>query len=448
MQADSQGHEAPHPDIQTLHQQLVDKVKLAGYITSSHVEEAFRAVPRHLFLPHLPPQEVYQDRPIMTKMLDGQYVSSSSQPTIMAIMLEQLDLQPGQRVLEIGAGTGYNAALMAHIVGETGKVVTIDIDDDIVEGARMHLAAAGYGHVQVICADGGLGYPDTAPYDRIILTVSSADITPAWREQLRPDGRFLLPLVVRGPQLSVTFVPQQDSNYWQSVSLRACGFVGLRGAFAGNGESLQLAPEPQHLILGLGTPRHIDAEHILSLLQGSYRDMTTQVMLTSMEMHWALNSWLAIHEPLICNLTALGNAATSGLLPGLIPPTVPTSEMHIMRATGLLSHEALALLYSSQEPHEVSSEEARQSEQASRPSMPSFMLNVRSYGKDDTLAQHLLEQIQTWSAAGRPNEQRLHIRTAKRDDRTEVRDADDNANKGEHDILIERKWSSCLFNWQ
>ena len=133
MQAESQGHDASQPDIQSLHQQLVDKVKTAGYITSPRVEEAFRAVPRHLFLPHVPPQDVYQDRPIMTKMLDGQYVSSSSQPTIMAIMLEQLDLQPGQRVLEIGAGTGYNAALMAHIVGETGQVVTIDIDQDIVE---------------------------------------------------------------------------------------------------------------------------------------------------------------------------------------------------------------------------------------------------------------------------------------------------------------------------
>ncbi len=97
----------------------------------------------------------------------------------MAIMLEQLQLEPGQRVLEIGTGTGYNAALMAHIVGETGQVITIDIDEDIVEGAREHLAAAGYDSVQVVCGDGGLGDVSAAAYDRIIFTVGANNILPA-----------------------------------------------------------------------------------------------------------------------------------------------------------------------------------------------------------------------------------------------------------------------------
>src|SRR6185503_18791702 len=103
--------------------------------------------------------EVYRDRAIGTKRLDGQYVSSSSQPEIMAIMLEMLDLQPGHRVLEIGAGTGFNAALLAHLVGESGEVVAIDVDDDIVEAARARLAAAGYERVRVILGDGALGLP-------------------------------------------------------------------------------------------------------------------------------------------------------------------------------------------------------------------------------------------------------------------------------------------------
>ena len=446
MQADSQGHDAPHPDIQTLHQQLVDKVKAAGYITSPRVEEAFRAVPRHLFLPHIAPQEVYQDRPIMTKVLDGQYVSSSSQPTIMAIMLEQLDLQPGQRVLEIGAGTGYNAALIAHIVGETGQVVTIDIDDDIVEGARMHLIAAGYERVQVICADGGLGYPDAAPYDRIILTVGASDITSAWREQLKDNGRLLLPLLVRVSQLAIAFEPRPDTDYWQSISVRACGFVGLRGAFAEDGETIQLAPAPAQVLLGLGTPRAIQAEHVLLLLQGTYRDLPVQVSVVPADMYWNLNYWLAIHEPLICNFFALGEAAHNGLLPGSAPSTHSTGQT--MRATGLLSNTSLALVYPS---HETSSTEAsdastpaafsRQAEQTGHPMTPRLSLYIRSYGDDDTLAHHLIEQIRAWDAAERPDVQRLHIRSYARDNRN-----DDIL--GEDDILIERRWSHFVFNWQ
>ena len=216
--------------LQTLHKNLINSVKAKGYIRSSRVEAAFRAVPRRLFLPDLPAKEVYQDKAIITKSVDGNFVSSSSQPTIMAIMLEQLDLHEGLRVLEIGAGTGYNAALMAHIVGETGHVVTIDIDEDIVEGARVHLASAGFERVQVVCADGGLGFPESAPYDRIILTVNAGDITPAWSEQLAPNGRILLPLSVRGPQIAVAF--KRVGDHLESVSVQPCGFVGLRGAFA------------------------------------------------------------------------------------------------------------------------------------------------------------------------------------------------------------------------
>ncbi len=127
--------QAGEQDIPALHQALVDKQVEAENITSARVEAAFGAVPRHLFLSGVPLEEVYRDQAITTKYLNGTPISSSSQPAIMAIMLEQLQLERGQRVLEIGAGTGYNAALMAHIVGTEGKVVTIDIDDDTVARA-------------------------------------------------------------------------------------------------------------------------------------------------------------------------------------------------------------------------------------------------------------------------------------------------------------------------
>ena len=185
-------------DAATLHGALVDGLVSRRCITDPRVEAAFRAVPRHLFLPSLAPEEAYRNVAIPTKFVDGEAVSSSSQPEIMATMLEQLGLEPGHRVLELGAGTGYNAALMAHLVGDSGAVTTIDLDEDVVDGARAHLASAGFDRVRVALGDGALGYPDAAPFDRIILTVGAWDISPAWREQLRRDGRLVLPLAVAG----------------------------------------------------------------------------------------------------------------------------------------------------------------------------------------------------------------------------------------------------------
>lgn len=216
-------------DISKMHQGLVDQLKQLGLISTPRVEAAFRAVPRHLFLPEVPLEKVYQDEVIVTKRLDGQPISSSSQPAMMAIMLEQLDLQPGHRVLEIGAGTGYNAALIAHIVGDTGQVIAIDIDEDIVENARQHLAVAGFSQVQVVCADGGFGYPSAAPYDRIILTVGAWDIAIAWQEQLKSNGRLLLPLKLK-EDVQITVAFESIDGYLESVSVNNCGFMMLRGA--------------------------------------------------------------------------------------------------------------------------------------------------------------------------------------------------------------------------
>src|SRR5689334_12849024 len=171
-------------DAPALHRALIDALVRRQAIKGPRVEAAFRAIPRHLFLPDVPLAEAYRNEAIPTKLADGEAISSSSQPEMMAIMLEQLALEPGLRVLEIGAGTGYNAALMAHIVGEMGQVVTVDIDEDLVEDAREHLRATGFEQVQVVCADGGYGYPELAPFDRIILTVGAPDITPAWWAQL------------------------------------------------------------------------------------------------------------------------------------------------------------------------------------------------------------------------------------------------------------------------
>jgi protein-L-isoaspartate(D-aspartate) O-methyltransferase len=109
-------------------------------------------------------------------------------------MLDLLAIEPGMRVLEIGTGSGWNAALLGRLVGPGGEVVSIDIDAELVERARPRLGAAGAGNVEVRAADGALGAPDRAPFDRVLATVGCDDVSPAWLGQLRPDGRVLVPL--------------------------------------------------------------------------------------------------------------------------------------------------------------------------------------------------------------------------------------------------------------
>lgn len=150
-------------------------------------------------------------------------------------MLEQLGLQPGHRVLEVGAGSGYNAALMAHMVGEEGRIVTVEIEEALARRAHEHLAAARFGWVEVVRGDKGLGHPEEAPYERVILTAGAPDIAPAWREQLRSEGRLVLPLELwSGLQVCAAFEPTKDSagEHLQSVATRWCGVISLRGGVA------------------------------------------------------------------------------------------------------------------------------------------------------------------------------------------------------------------------
>ncbi len=137
----------------------------------------------------------YSEKALITRVGPGGLPSSStSQPALVASMLETLDLKPGMRVLEIGAGTGYNAALMAEIVGDPALITTIDYQPDVVAQTRRLLGAAGYGGIDIRAGDGFLGAPDRAPFDRIVATVGVTDVAPAWLEQLRPGGHLLLPL--------------------------------------------------------------------------------------------------------------------------------------------------------------------------------------------------------------------------------------------------------------
>ena len=219
------------PDAMQLRRNMLEVLCRDAVRLSPAVERALLAVPRHLFVPSVPLRDAYADIAIPTHWEDGVPVSSASQPAIVALMLEQLRVEPGMRVLEVGAGTGYNAALLAELTGPHGRVVTLDIDAEIVAEARAHLDAAGYTRVRAIAADGAAGWPAEAPYDRIILTASASDLTPAWLDQLAEGGLLVLPLWLGGAEMSVAL--RKEGDTLRSESLTPCGFMRLRGAEAG-----------------------------------------------------------------------------------------------------------------------------------------------------------------------------------------------------------------------
>jgi protein-L-isoaspartate(D-aspartate) O-methyltransferase len=224
---------------QRLRTGLVADLRARGAIRSEAVEAAFLAVARERFIPHLLAERgteaVYRDDAIVTKRDPrGMPLSSSSQPALMAKMLELLDPQPGHRVLEVGAGTGYNAALLAHIVGPRGRVTSIDVDPEVARTARRALRNAGY-RVSVQVGDGRQGHPEAAPYDRIIVTACADEISSAWLEQLADGGRLELPLRLDPDGAAIQLIPvlERHGRRLQSVGLTWGGFMPLHDGDGG-----------------------------------------------------------------------------------------------------------------------------------------------------------------------------------------------------------------------
>jgi protein-L-isoaspartate(D-aspartate) O-methyltransferase len=282
-------------ELNGLREQLLRHVREQGGATDALVADALRTVPRHIFLPDLPPDTAYRDEAIVTKRdPQGQPTSSSSQPTIMGIMLDQLGAARGHRVLEIGAGTGFNAALLEHIVGQNGRVTSIDLDQDVVERAEENLSAAGCTRVTVLTADGALGYPDNAPYDRVIATVGVWDLAPAWLDQLVPKGRIVVPLDLRGVQRSVAF--ERAGDHWTSLSAKPCGFMRMRGSLAGP-ERTYLLDASSGLTISLPEARELEAEAVVEAIDSPQAQARTGVTPSAYELLDGLGLWLAIRDP-------------------------------------------------------------------------------------------------------------------------------------------------------
>jgi len=307
------------PDrVDALRARLVTHLRARGDVRSERVGAAFERVPRHLFVPDLPPEEVYTDRSIAIKLEDGVPISSSSQPAIMAEMLEMLALREGDRVLEIGAGSGYNAALIAELVGAAGFVETIDLDDDLVAAARDHLERAGYARVQVTLADGALGDPAHAPFDAVIASVGVERIPPGWIAQLRTGGRLVAPLTIRSMQKVVAF--ERTAAGLESRAIVDAGFMMLRGPSASADTVALVLGDPGITVrVFADVARQVDTDALTAALRAPPYDAWPARRVRLEDVWGGVSLWLALEDDRFCRLTAQGPSIQYGLVPNVSP---------------------------------------------------------------------------------------------------------------------------------
>lgn len=220
----------------SLRREMVTALERVGAVRSTPVRRAFQAIPREMFVPEIVTRDglpaIYRPDLALATALDrrGRAISSSSAPSIMGLMLEALELSPGHRVLEVGAGTGYNAALLKYLVGDGGRVTSIDIESSFARRGKRALAEAGF-TCRIVVGDGREGWSRGAPYDRIMVTAASSALPQAWRDQLADGGLIELPLRVTSrftPQLVVTL--RREGRILRSVAVLSGMFMGLRDA--------------------------------------------------------------------------------------------------------------------------------------------------------------------------------------------------------------------------
>jgi len=177
-------------ELEKQNKKMVEYLASSGYITSKKVKEAFLRVPRHLFVPKKYLDSSYIDTPLP---LDRD--STISAFHMVAMMTELLDVRKGQRILEVGAGSGWQACILGYLVGEKGLVVTIEINKKVYEFAKRNVKRLKFKNVKIIFGDGSLGYPEFAPYDRILVTAACPFAIPKpLIEQLKENGKLVAPI--------------------------------------------------------------------------------------------------------------------------------------------------------------------------------------------------------------------------------------------------------------
>ena len=188
---------------------------------SPAVMEAMAAVPREEFVPAELAGRAYENTPL--PIGQGQTIS---QPFIVALMTDLLDPEPGDRVLELGTGCGYQAAILAHIVGE---VYTVEVLPDLADTAARRLERLGYGNVHVRVGDGARGWPEAAPFDGILATAAAPRVPSALVEQLAPGGRLVIPVDRAYGGQDLRLLTKDADGEVTTRSLLPVAFVPLTG---------------------------------------------------------------------------------------------------------------------------------------------------------------------------------------------------------------------------
>ncbi|MFB4196744.1 methyltransferase, FxLD system [Streptomyces carpaticus] len=350
---------------------LLDELRPEGL--TEEIVAAIREVPRHRFAPEATLEEAYANDAVITKRNDAGYpISSVSAPWVQARMLKLSGLRRGMQVLEIGSG-GYNAALMASIVGEQGRVLSIDIDPEVTERAARLLAETGYAdRVSVLCADGTYGAPaDLVPeggWDVIMVTVQAPDLPQAWSDQLAEDGRLVVPLSVRGTRQVIAF--EHDGDHLRSHGRTVCGFVGMQGDNRHGGRTVDL--DGQGLLLTLGDDQEADEQALTAAVaSGESHTVWSGVVLGPGEgVLPSLDLWLISSLP-CARIRATAEAVEAGLS-GWTLETAATWR-----------GDTFAFL-------------------TIRAAENGFELGARAYGRDRaSLAGVLASQVEAWNGSGR-----------------------------------------------
>jgi protein-L-isoaspartate(D-aspartate) O-methyltransferase len=314
---ETNGASANSPRAAQLRNHMVDELIAEATVVSAPVEAAMRKVARELFAPGVDLDEVYHlYNGVVTKRdADGNAISSVSAPQLQAHMLEQAEIAEGMRILEVGSG-GYNAALLAELVGPSGQVTTVDIDEDVTTRASRLLAKAGYSRVKVVLADADGGVDECAPYDRILVTAGAWDIPPAWAAQLAEGGRLLVPLQVRGLSRTIAF-EKTDDGCLVSRSSKLFGFVPMQGA--GAHQSTLLVMRGGEVTLRFDDELPADVPLDLSVLEGVLDTPRVEVWsgatIGRFEPWATAQMWLATALPGFCRVVVDRERST-----GLISP--------------------------------------------------------------------------------------------------------------------------------
>lgn len=202
-------------------ERLVEKLKMEGYIKTKAVEKAFLETQRELFVPEKLKDYAYVDTPL--EIGNGQTISA---PHMVAIMCEALDLKKGQKILEIGAGSGYHAAIVSKLIGDKGHIYTIERFPSLADNAKKNFEKVGIKNVTVELGDGSEGLSKYAPYDSIYVTCAAPFIPQPLVEQLKDPGKLLIPV---GQFISKLELVEKKNKKITENDLGSCAFVPLVG---------------------------------------------------------------------------------------------------------------------------------------------------------------------------------------------------------------------------